>query len=74
MMPPRKPLTVVKLSDHFGQYVLTFKCECSHTRTAQPQTLAVHPQQIEEPESPVMIHPSQHIGMLTAHGFTASNC
>jgi hypothetical protein len=40
MMPPRKPLTVVKLSDHFGQYVLTLKCECGHTRTAQPQTLA----------------------------------
>jgi hypothetical protein len=40
MMPPRPPLTVVKLSDHFGQYVLTLKCECGHTRTAQPQTLA----------------------------------
>jgi hypothetical protein len=23
MMPPRPPITVVKLSDHFGQYVLT---------------------------------------------------
>jgi hypothetical protein len=40
MMPPRPPLTVVKLSDHFGQYILTLKCECGHTRTAQPQTLA----------------------------------
>jgi hypothetical protein len=40
MMPPRPPLSVVKLSDHFGQYVLTLKCECGHTRTAQPQTLA----------------------------------
>jgi hypothetical protein len=40
MMPPRAPLTVVKLSDHFGQYVLTLKCECGHTRTAQPQTFA----------------------------------
>jgi hypothetical protein len=40
MMPPRPPITVVKLSDHFGQYVLTLKCECGHTRTAQPQTLA----------------------------------
>jgi hypothetical protein len=40
MMPRRPPLTVVKLSDHFGQYVLTLKCECDHTRTAQPQTLA----------------------------------
>jgi hypothetical protein len=41
MMPPRPPLTVVKLSDHFGQYVLTLRCECGHTRTAQPKTLAV---------------------------------
>jgi hypothetical protein len=40
MMPPRPPLTVVKLSDHFGQYVLTLKCHCGHTRIAQPQTLA----------------------------------
>jgi hypothetical protein len=40
MMPPGAPLTVVKLSDHFGQYVLTLKCECGHTRTEQPQTLA----------------------------------
>jgi hypothetical protein len=40
MMPPRPPLTVLKLSDHFGQHVLTLKCECGHTRTAQPQTLA----------------------------------
>ena len=40
MMPRRPPLTVVKLSDHFGQYVLLLKCPCGHTRTAQPQTLA----------------------------------
>jgi hypothetical protein len=40
MMPPRPSLTVVKLSDHFGQYVLVLKCECGHTRIAQPQTLA----------------------------------
>jgi len=40
MMPPRQPITVVKLSDHGGQYVLTLKCECCHTRIAQPQTLA----------------------------------
>jgi hypothetical protein len=39
-MPPRPPLAVVRLSDHFGQYVVTLKCECGHTRTAQPQTLA----------------------------------
>lgn len=40
MMPPRPPLTVVRLSDHFGQYVLTLHCECGHTRSAQPSTLA----------------------------------
>jgi hypothetical protein len=40
MMPPRPPLSVVRLSDYFGQYVLTLKCECGHTRIAQPQTLA----------------------------------
>jgi hypothetical protein len=40
MMPPRPSLTVVKLSDHFEQYVLLLKCECGHTRTAQPKTLA----------------------------------
>lgn len=39
-MPPRPPLTVVKLSDHFGQYVLILTCACGHTLTAQPQTLA----------------------------------
>ena len=39
-MPPRPPLTVVKLSDHFGQYILTLKCECGHTRMAHPETLA----------------------------------
>jgi hypothetical protein len=40
MMAPRHPLTVVKLSDHFGQYVLILTCKCGHTRIAQPQTLA----------------------------------
>ncbi len=40
MMPPRPPLTVVKLSDYGGQYVLTLTCECGHTRTAQPKTFA----------------------------------
>lgn len=40
MMPPRKPLTVVKLSDHFGQYVLTLTCACGHARVARPKTLA----------------------------------
>jgi len=36
MIPPRPPLTVVKLSDHFGQYVLTLKCECGYSRTTLP--------------------------------------
>jgi hypothetical protein len=41
MMPPRSPITVVRLADHFGQYVLILKCACGHhSRTAQPQTLA----------------------------------
>ena len=41
VMPPRPPLTVVKLADHFGQYVLTLTCSaCGHSRIAQPQTLA----------------------------------
>ena len=40
MMPPRPPLTIVKLSDNFGQYVLTLKCACGHTRIAKPKTLA----------------------------------
>jgi hypothetical protein len=31
MMPPGKPLTVVKLSDQGGQCVLTLTCECGHT-------------------------------------------
>jgi hypothetical protein len=36
----RSPLTVVRLADHFGQYVLTLTCTCSHSRTAQPQKLS----------------------------------
>ena len=40
VIPPRPLVAVVRLSDHFGQYVLILKCECGHTRTAQPQTLA----------------------------------
>lgn len=40
MMPPQPPLTIVKLSDNFGQYVPTLKCECGHLRSAQPRTLA----------------------------------
>jgi hypothetical protein len=40
MMPTRPPLAVVKLSDYFGQYVLTLQCACGHTRIAKPKTLA----------------------------------
>jgi hypothetical protein len=42
-MMPRDPapLTVVKLSDHGGQYVLILKCaHCGHTRDARPEVLA----------------------------------
>jgi hypothetical protein len=39
-MPPRPPVKVVKLGDHFGQYLLTISCICGHTRTARPETLA----------------------------------
>jgi hypothetical protein len=31
---------IIKLSDNFGQYVLTLKCECGHVRNPQPRTLA----------------------------------
>jgi hypothetical protein len=40
MIPPRPPLNIVRLSDNFGQYVLTLTCQCGHARTAQPKTLA----------------------------------
>jgi len=40
MMPPRPPLTVTKLSDYFGQYIITITCPCGHIRTARPQTFA----------------------------------
>ena len=39
-MMPRQPLTVVRLADHFGQYIITIKCECGHTRQARPKTFA----------------------------------
>jgi hypothetical protein len=39
MMPLRRPITVAKLSDHFGHYVLNLMCKCGHTRTAQPKTM-----------------------------------
>src|ERR1700743_1496240 len=37
MMPPRPPLNIIKLSDNFGQYVVTLKCTYGH---AKPRTLA----------------------------------
>lgn len=41
MMPPRPSITVVKLSDHGGQYVLQLKCShCGHVRDAFPETFA----------------------------------
>lgn len=42
MMPhDRKPLTVVKLSDYGGQYVLMLKCSaCGHSREARPDLFA----------------------------------
>jgi hypothetical protein len=40
MIPSRQALAIVKLSDNFGQYVLTLKCVCGHWRTAHPKTLA----------------------------------
>jgi hypothetical protein len=42
VMPPRPPLTVVQLSDHFGQYVLTLKCKCGHTRTTQSDEMRAY--------------------------------
>lgn len=40
MMPPRARITVIRLSDHFGQYVLILTCECGYARSAQPKALA----------------------------------
>ena len=43
-MPPRPPLTIEKLSDNFGQFVIILKCgqkcSCGHVRRAAPRTLA----------------------------------
>ena len=33
-------LQVVRLSDHFGQYVVLLKCRCGHSRECYPKTLA----------------------------------
>jgi hypothetical protein len=44
MMPHRRPPVVVKLSDHFGQYVLVLTCTaCGHHRKADPEVLAKSP-------------------------------
>lgn len=40
MMPPRPPLTIIKLSDNFGQYEIVLTCACGHVRKCFPQTLA----------------------------------
>ena len=40
MMPPRPPLIVTRLGDHFGQFVLILTCTCGHVRTAKPAVLA----------------------------------
>jgi hypothetical protein len=40
VIPPRPSLTIVKLADNFGQYVVAIRCECGHSREARPQTLA----------------------------------
>jgi hypothetical protein len=40
MMPRKPPPNIVRLSDEFGQYVITIKCICGHARTAHPTTLA----------------------------------
>jgi hypothetical protein len=42
MMPrDQTPLTVVKLSDHGGQYILMLKCaHCGHAREAHPDVFA----------------------------------
>ena len=40
MMPP-KSLTIVKLSDHFGDYTIILRCEsCGHVRRTAPHPLA----------------------------------
>jgi hypothetical protein len=41
MMPPRKPLVIVKLSDNGGHYLLQLKCDhCGHQREARPEASA----------------------------------
>ena len=40
VIPLRPPLKIEKLSDNFGQFVITLRCECGHARNANPKTLA----------------------------------
>ena len=40
VIPPRPTLKIEKLSDNFGQFVITLRCECGHTRNASPKTFA----------------------------------
>jgi hypothetical protein len=40
MIPPRPTLKIEKLSDNFGQFVITLRCECGHARNASPKTFA----------------------------------
>jgi hypothetical protein len=40
VIPPRPTLKIEKLSDNFGQFVITLRCECGHARNASPKTFA----------------------------------
>jgi hypothetical protein len=40
VIPPRPTLKIEKLSDNFGQFVITLRCECGHSRNASPKTFA----------------------------------
>jgi hypothetical protein len=40
MMPPRKPPTIKRLSDGFGQWILILVCACGHRRIARAEALA----------------------------------
>jgi hypothetical protein len=35
-----RDLSITKLSDEFGQYVIYLRCECGHIRRCSPHTLA----------------------------------
>jgi hypothetical protein len=40
VIPPRPDLKIERLSDNFGQFVITLRYECGHCRNASPKTLA----------------------------------